>query len=134
MGPKLLKLQNYRFQKLLGHKNLSPKKLVGPGKLLGHKKFWLWKILGHKKSTVKFLSQKILCQIKFWILENFGSWKMLGPKNLSLKKFTIPKDFHRKFCVRNIYFSSCDIGKQSQLLTKLAQVRSVSSNLSSKLS
>ena len=63
MGPKLLKLKNYGFQKILGHKNLSPEKILEPGK------FWVMK---------NFRSYK-----KFWVMKNF---EMLGLKTFESQK------------------------------------------------
>ena len=129
MGPKLLKLKNYEFQKILGHKKIvGSRKFWVTKKIVGSRKFWVmkiirsWKISDHekfwvngkfcvmkyrlwKKSSEIFDAKKILCQIKFW-KEILGPEKILDPKNLCLKKFTIPKIFHhRKFCVtKNFVF------------------------------
>ena len=100
VGPKLLKLRNYRFQKISAHKNFGFWKIWGheSWKISGHEKFWVmknfgsWKIIDHEKSPVKFLvqknimSDKIFDPKKSWILKNFGTQNFLSFKNFELQK------------------------------------------------
>ena len=100
MGPKLLKLKNYGFQKILGHKNLSPEKILEPGK------FWVMK---------NFRSYK-----KFWVMKNFGSWKIIDFRswkkiqlNLCFKNLRSQKIFdYRKFCVPKNFVSQKILGSK----------------------
>ena len=100
MGPKLLKLKNYGFQKILGHKNLSPEKILEPGnglwKILGHEKLL---IIDHKKKIQLNLcfknlrSQKIFDYRKFCVLKNFVSQEISVPKSFGYKKMLGLKTF-----------------------------------------
>ena len=121
MGPKLMKIKNYGFQKILGYKNLSPEKILDPGKFLvmknfrsfkknlGHENFGSWKIIDHKKKssvwkiykrfliTENFVSQKILGSKKFWVPKNVGSQNFLNLKNFELQKNFGSQNFWSKW-------------------------------------
>ena len=75
------------------------------------------------------MSDKILDPRKFWDLKNVGSQKFEFEKIYDPKRFSITENF-----VSQKFIFLLATLENSQLLTKLAQVRSVSSNLSSKLS
>ena len=102
-------------KKFLGRKILGQKKIWGQNKCWVRKNFGYQKIVGQKKFWVlknvwsqivwvpkilskKYLVSKMLVRDKFWfskkflVLNNFGFWKILGPKKFGSWKFWIPKN------------------------------------------